>query len=129
MEAPSDFVGRFETAFPRAGMFLAFFMTQRPSAVEGKKGQDLKKLFEVSDFKQGEVESSLSYTLRFPETEPDMVASCVLQYDPKTLKLLGRKMTVKRRGMDEGVFTDTYDEFALNADIPDEKFKLPEEKK
>jgi outer membrane lipoprotein-sorting protein len=128
MNAPEGFVERFEMAFARAGMSLAFFMTQRPSTADGEKGQDVKKAIDISDFKHGEDNSSLSYKLRFPETEPDLVASCVLRYDPKTLRLLGRKTTIKRNGVDAGVFTDTYDEFILNADIPDEKFKLPAEK-
>jgi outer membrane lipoprotein-sorting protein len=129
METPSDFVERFETAFSHAGIYYGFLLTQRPSATEAKKAQDVKKFFDISDFKHGEDGGSLSYTLRFPESDPGLVASCVLRYDPKTLKLLGRKLTLKRRDVDEGVITDTYSDFTLNADIPDEKFKLPEEKK
>jgi hypothetical protein len=126
---PADFLARFETALSRAGMLFAFVETTRPSAVRGRTLQELKKDLEVSNFKLGEDKSSLSYTLRFPESDPKMVATCVLRYEPKTLTLLGRKMTLTRNGEDEGVYTDTYEGYTLNADIPDEKFRLPGEKK
>jgi outer membrane lipoprotein-sorting protein len=127
-DTPKDFVPRFETSFIRTGIILAVMSTLRPSTVEGKEGQDLKKLFSVTDFKNGddvEGAKTLSYTLRFPETKPDLSGSCILRYDPVTLKVLGRTLTMTGRGADATVFTETYEDFALNADIPDEKFKLP----
>jgi outer membrane lipoprotein-sorting protein len=44
-------------------------------------------------------------------------------YDPKTWKLL--KRTIEYSGSDAGLAVETYPEFTLNADIPDETFKLP----
>jgi len=52
-------------------------------------------------------------------------------YDPKTLKLLKRYYQIRERdgGPVRSTLVETYDDFALDVDIPDEKFKLPEEKK
>ena len=36
---------------------------------------------------------------------------------------------VKGLSPNQGTILETYDEFGWDADIPDEKFKLPEEKK
>jgi|SRR5579862_536817 len=50
-----------------------------------------------------------------------------LWYDPKTWKPIKRTTTLLPPG--HSTLIETYDEFTIDADIPDEKFKLPEEKK
>jgi outer membrane lipoprotein-sorting protein len=50
-----------------------------------------------------------------------------LWYDPKTLKLLKRTVDFGKKDS-QGTIRESYEEFTLNADIPEEKFKLPAEK-
>ena len=56
-------------------------------------------------------------------------AKVKLWYEPKTLRLLKREVRLKEKDSEnEDVFSETYEEFALNTDISDEKFNLPEGK-
>jgi outer membrane lipoprotein-sorting protein len=66
----------------------------------------------------------LGYTLA--STKYGTTGKVQLWYDPKTYRLIKRKLTNSGRNT---TITETFKEFTLNADIPDEKFKLPEEKK
>ncbi len=52
-------------------------------------------------------------------------------YDPATLLLRKREVIAKslQNDNDWPKITEVYDRFTLNADILDERFKLPEEKK
>jgi hypothetical protein len=60
-------------------------------------------------------------------TDPFQVTT-KLWYDPKTFGITKRTIDAVHGGTRRFV-TETFEEFTLNADIPDEKFKLPEEKK
>src|SRR6185369_10907565 len=49
---------------------------------------------------------------------------CRLWYEPKTLKLLKRTMKIRNGESVEGSLTESYVEYIVNADIPNEKFNL-----
>jgi outer membrane lipoprotein-sorting protein len=98
-----------------------------PGSLTGKK-LDLREKYQVSDFKTEPDEKEakvLSYKVT-PKRGDAM--QITLFYDPQ--KLVPLKRTIRTLKPDEVMtLTETYEEFVLNADIPDEKFKLPEEKK
>jgi outer membrane lipoprotein-sorting protein len=75
-------------------------------------------------------EKTLTYFLKEKgHSEPLTIR---LWYDPKSLAIRKRTVTGKlgsAGNLPETTLTEIYDDFTLNADIPDEKFKLPEEKK
>jgi len=84
-----------------------------------------------SEFQVGDNDGpykTLTYRFR-PEDSQCSVRETKLWYDPITYKLIKRRQVWKGEKGIEGVLNETYEEFILNADIPDEKFKLPEEKK
>ena len=63
---------------------------------------------------------------RGPKGEPLADYEITTWYDPATFRPLRRKV----EGIDKRFsLTEVYENLTLNADIPDEKFKLPEEKK
>ena len=82
---------------------------------------------EFSELDEDKGGSTLSYKLS-SSLEAGVAIEVKVWYDPKDLKLLKRTLEIK--GVNTvGSFTETYDEFVLNADIPDEKFVSPKEKR
>jgi outer membrane lipoprotein-sorting protein len=84
-----------------------------------------------SEFQVGDNDGpykTLTYKFK-PEDAQCSVRETKLWYDPLSYKLIKRRQIWKGEKGIEGVLDETYEEFTLNADIPDEKFKLPEEKK
>jgi type II secretion system protein G len=121
-DAPKEFAAHLAAMFSRGGMFMTFADNMRPVAKSGN--QDPKTLYAPLNLKQGEDDKdakTLVYGLKFPEGEMD----CVLRYDPKTWIPSGRTMTVKQNGAEAGTIRETYKTFVLDAELPDEKFKLP----
>jgi outer membrane lipoprotein-sorting protein len=84
--------------------------------------------WKVSEVKQGPDEGkakTLTYHLRLEKQETPIELK--LWYDAESLKPLKRMYRFKAGQPfteSEGTFTETYEELILNADIPDEKFKL-----
>jgi type II secretion system protein G len=121
-DAPPNLVPSFKAVTARGGSFLAFAQ----SLLAGRKEQDPKKDYELLALKQGEDDKeakTLVYGLQFPDIRFD----CTLRYNPKSFLPLGRVILVKQKGADAGSIRETYDEVVVDADIPDETFKLPEE--
>jgi outer membrane lipoprotein-sorting protein len=109
------------------GVLLGTYALGYGLAVTDKKNQepDLRAAFrpmsiEAGDDNQGA--KTLVYTLR-----DGLDAKVKVWYDPKDFRLLKRTITSSRQ--EQGAYVETYSEFVIDADIPDEKFKLPEEKK
>ncbi len=70
---------------------------------------------------------TLNYITVFnPFRSDSRTAEIRLWYEPSSYRIFKRSLTNK--GMN-GTIDENYSEFSINADIPDEKFKLPEEKK
>ncbi len=128
----STFRGDLATTLARAGTAHCSSIAFGLPTIGGTKVQQeesvIPKAIVCSDMKfDGEEGDAkiLAYTLQvFSFTQGVFVEKVRLWFDPKTYKLL-------KRGIVQGEHsrTETYEEFTLNADIPDEKFKLPEEKK
>ena len=102
--------------------------------------ENLDKAWQVSEVKQGADDGktkTLTYRLQFGEETPTEVR---LWYDADSFKPMKRTYRFKVESdkgslklnlfcaSGEGTFTEAYEELVLNADIPDEKFKLPAEK-
>jgi outer membrane lipoprotein-sorting protein len=82
-------------------------------------GTDPKQKIQVSDFKLGGKDGDLQ-TLTFVLQEGNARADVKLWMDPRSLALKKRTLSLANSKI---VVTETYDEFTLNGDIPDEKFK------
>lgn len=94
------------------------------------KGALPESTFTASEFKAGgEGADKDAIMFNVQRDGADQTAKVVLRYDPKTFAL--RNLVVTFKGAEDmtWVVTETYSEFTINAEIPDEKFKLPEEKK
>jgi outer membrane lipoprotein-sorting protein len=93
--------------------------------------EDLEKYLahpvSVSDLREATDDKgakTLTYKIK---VRPGRTSSIKVWYDPKSFLL--QKRTIRDEDRDSGTITETFEEIVLNADIPDEKFKLPEEKK
>lgn len=82
-------------------------------------GYDPKERLKVSDFQFGGKDGDLQ-TLTYVLQEGNGKAEIKLWYDPKSLALKKRSSSVPDK---KASVTETYEEFTLNGDIPDEKFK------
>jgi hypothetical protein len=71
---------------------------------------------------------TLSFRVEGPEV-PQGEASVRLTYDAATCAPVRRVLTTFDEDLRPAEFVETFEEFAINADIPEEKYRLPEEKK
>lgn len=113
----------FATVFARGG--AAFAMDCWRLLPHGR--EKLANAAEFSAIGEDKGGMTLSYKLT-SSLEAGVTIDVKLWYDPKDFKLLKRTLEIKGEKT-VGSFTETYDEFVLNTDIPDEKFAIPEEKK
>ena len=84
------------------------------------------KWIRASDFKSVETGGktrALSYRLSAEDESRSM--DVIVWYDPESLQLLKRKTSFFVKPQDPLAITETYSEFIFDADIPEEKFKLP----
>jgi outer membrane lipoprotein-sorting protein len=114
-EAPKDARERLGLAFVRVGCFASFMA---PKARGGET--DVRKLFPVSDFKKGDDDGKAA-TLTFKVARAGEIMDARLWYDAKTHRLFKLALDL---GPERGTITETYKEFVLDEDIPDEKFDL-----
>jgi outer membrane lipoprotein-sorting protein len=128
-ETPKDLNAHLAAFLTRAGV-LHFIGAITPAFFG--EGLNLERAPSVTEIKTGEDEGNLktlSYkTVITPLVAPPATLDVRLWYEPKSLRLAKRTMRY-RSETDPLTFNETYEEFAIDADIPDEKFKLPEEKK
>lgn len=117
-------------AIARAGLTESWFPLRRATAAESVEEVEtnLENLFEVFDVKFA-VEEGAAQALTYGML--DATSKCrftaQLWYNPKTHIIL--KRTLERSGSKGPIrSTETYEEFALDVEIPDEKFKLPDPK-
>ena len=124
VEVPSDLGGFAKDVLARLGtQWVVFVLKHYQEPMQ--KHADVKTEHPVSDFKyeadEG-TEKCISYRLKAFDRNDFFDAR--VYYDPKTLRILKRAFSYDRTKRIE-----VFEEFTLDADIPDEKFKLPEEKK
>lgn len=139
VECPENFETKLRVLLARAGVVSTPTQASAPWLFIVQLKNDFKKLCQVSNFKQGPDDGdakTLTYSLvdfDFREMSntknpPARTVEIKLWYDPKTYKAIKRVMTFKN-AEGEGTLTETYLEFLVNPDMPDEKFKLPEKEK
>jgi outer membrane lipoprotein-sorting protein len=115
-DTPQNLNVRVSAAFVRRG-FLD--LTELPNRIR-VHGTDPKEKLKVSDLKFGEKDGhaeTLTYTLE----EGTGRAVVKLWYDPAGPTL--KKRTLLIAAAPQATVTETYDEFTLNKEIPDETFK------
>ena len=97
-------------------------------AFEARQDLDFSKELNVSGFRFGEKDglaSTLLYTLK--AGGKGIPSEVTIWYDPKTLKLLKRKMSDRLEGGHRNASVEIYEEFRLDAIIPEEYFNLRDE--
>lgn len=94
---------------------------------EGKPERfDFQKSFKVSDFSFGddaEGSKSLKFDLKCEDWE---VGQVTVWYDPKTFKMVRRR--IAHRGTGRETTVENFEEFLVNSELSDEKFKLSDPK-
>jgi outer membrane lipoprotein-sorting protein len=130
---PKDLVSGLAKILVRGGIY--HFDSIMLLACSGNKGkeklsmEDCVGAVQVMRLKAGE-DDKAAKTLGYSLVSIDPDHEIRLWYDPASYRLLRRTYATNPFALDpEFRLTETYEEFSLNADIPDEKFKLPEEKK
>lgn len=110
-------------AFARAGITLSSVMRNRDHE---RAHTPTETRYLMRSPKLGEEDSGLrSITYDLKIKAHNRVYEMTLWYKSADYRIVKRRILVKEPGFEES-FTETYDEFILNADIPDGKFKLPE---
>jgi outer membrane lipoprotein-sorting protein len=115
-ETPSDLNRNFLRSLVRGGNVANLISTV---GVQWDDETVLGTIYRVSDFEMSKDDrgaKALKYKMNGK--------GATLRYDPKTLLVLSRKLAEE----DGGEVLETYEEFTLNGDIPEEKFKLPADK-
>jgi len=114
------------TAVARSGILGGQLIAGLAMAFETDRERDFREFFSVGGFENGDDEKgmkTLTYTLRMSGDNGQVK----IWYDPKSLKLLKRTLSFKGGGPGSE-FTETYEDFTVNTDISEDKFKLPAEK-
>lgn len=106
----------------RLGAMMSSFMPVGAGAPEGSLS------IEVSGVKAGE-DDGAAKTLQFVTTNKvrEKVMSATdtrLWWDPKTRLPIKRVLTLRKGDAVQGTLTETYEKFELDADVPDETFRV-----
>jgi outer membrane lipoprotein-sorting protein len=132
IDPPSDMkrqLGSAVARYPQVPLALSLWRVMIIPPARGGE-TDLSKIVTLSDFESSEDDGkakTLKYKLMFKGKNNSLQAK--LWYDPISYAILKRTFVSGDGKADGNVITETYEEFILDVDIPDEKFKLPEEKK
>ena len=114
-DTPKDLNAKMTTAFVRRGLLD---LPDFPGRLR-RYDIDPKEKIKVSDFKFGDKDGDLQ-TLTYVVQEGNGQADLKLWFDPKSLALKKRTLSVARMN---AIVTETYEEFTVNGEIPDEIFK------
>lgn len=117
-EAPKELHSLFSKGLVRGGLVL---MGNRQSTSDPN---EFIKTQAARSGDGGDEGKTLIYSALLPQTGE--TADIKLWYNPKSFEARDRKIVLRKDGQITASLTETYEEFTLNADIPDEKFKLPE---
>jgi outer membrane lipoprotein-sorting protein len=128
VECPKEMNSVISANFVRAGAALTL-LALKPSDAKGTKREAHMLIFKIRDIinePRGPDNGALGFGLELFANAP--AASVTLWYDLKTFLPVKRRVEFAN-GDEEFVLTEVYKNSTLDHDIPDEKFKLPEEKK
>lgn len=95
----------------------------------GEGNEDPARSLALKDFKAGENDGeskTIHYSAEITVRGRTASFDTRLWYDPKTLRLHKRTVTIRQGGEAQGSLTETYEKFELDGDLPDEKFKVEE---
>lgn len=137
LKVPKTLIGGIGPAIVRADITTALssIFTHgapgiNPSTVKHIK-EDLRHTLHISSCKHGPDDAgakTLLYTLSLDDGKRTFTNK--LWYDPQTLALLKRTVSGRfaspRRAVGDGTFTDTYEEYSFDVEIPQDAFRLPE---
>jgi hypothetical protein len=118
-----------------ASSVIAIMGAEVPWQIEDGKVDllNLVKECKITDFREEPFEGAtkaLSFKVLEKKESAIVELKVTVWYESDSYRLIRRTMDVKFKETSfESSATVTYTDFTLNADIPDEKFKLPEEKK
>jgi outer membrane lipoprotein-sorting protein len=126
-DAPATFKSGLSTALARGDTLVA--LAELSPRVGEKEVLDVKTLFQISDIEAGSDDykaKTLTYRLKIPKLRivEERNLNVKLWFDPLTYKLIKRTYSVG----DKPGFTEVFEEFTLNGELPDERFVLPREK-
>lgn len=118
--APAELGEKLATALARGGLVYWWLSTDAFVVRDPRVG------YALSDFRPGESEGEVSSVLyRLTNTEANVTLEAKLWYEPKTAKLIKRTWEGELLG-EHWKCTETYEEFALEPDLPDDKFRFPD---
>jgi outer membrane lipoprotein-sorting protein len=131
-EASHNFNATLAVLTTRGGVVSLMAGIQSLLVGEKKDTPNAGEAMSITEIEMGEDDGAMK-TLNYKtviKLPPSRTASVEVRlwYEPESLKLVKRTMSHKGKS-GSGTITETYNEFTINADIPDEKFKVPEEKK
>ncbi len=129
-DAPKNLREAFLVALARGGVCQAKELSNFLILYRQDGSPDYRELFSLSNFKAGEDDEgrkTLTYRLTVKVYKKQQDYDVKLWYDPKTYRPVKRELNYR----DESrrlTIVDSFSEFVLNADIADEKFKVPADK-
>lgn len=125
-DTPQNFKDWVSVSIARVGGAGTFGMVGLLGGGDKRPPPDLRELLQLSEVAHGENDGNArTLTYRVTYADANQTFDVRLWYEPKSLKLLKRTLAVKSRASQTDV-VETYDDYVLGADIPDEKFKLGE---
>jgi len=133
-KSPTTLTASLKTILARPGFFAAQHFIPRGATLAKEAEPDLKnflekdqkKIFEVTNLRSGGEGKDrwIRYALRV--ADGDAPIEVTLWYDPKTYKPTKRRVLLTLADLNATItHLETYDEFNLNGEILDDKFKLP----
>ena len=133
-ETPASLTKTTSAALLRFGATGAVLVVRAAGTTGPQQISDPEKTAPTSGFKVRKVNEKvmeLTFEVKSPHYAGSTTAietRVTLEYDATTFIPI-RRIEVSRFDGYQSTTNETYTDFTLNADIPDEKFKLPEEKK
>ena len=134
-ETPKNLRTFFNEAMSRYGISRAFSEMQSLGAKQqdpksAERPSKLRGKFVGRDGRE-DCLGMLGYTIELSQSAKATSARVLTYYVRDSLRLVLRRLSLmdSQSLAAQGQIEEIYDEFTLNAEIPDEKFKLPEEKK
>lgn len=121
---------RFKVGLLRVGIYAVDHILKKRQGAKLEGEADLRKVLEVSDFKTGADEGNAK-TIVFRTTAPGgrETTNVTVLYDPRTFRILRRSCSNVVDGVEKAVVVETYTDVALDAEMPDDRFTLPEKQK
>jgi outer membrane lipoprotein-sorting protein len=127
VRTPKNYTRSFPCVASRVGFIVGCDFMRIGADKEGDLG-DPKTLIKVLQLRAGEDDGALR-TLKYSLKIDGMaIGEVTTAYDPKTFKIRKRTLESGPGRIFPGRVTETYEDWILNKDVPEEQFTLPQEK-